>query len=94
LDLERVLIDETLCIGCRMCVSACPSGAMGFDPDIGLAYKCDLCEGDPECVRVCDQGAIAFLGGFDLHYPRMMDSASRFFLTIKGRVASGNGGQS
>jgi Fe-S-cluster-containing hydrogenase component 2 len=90
--LERVVIDETLCVGCRMCVSACPSGAMGFDPDLGLAYKCDLCDGDPQCVKACDQGAIAFLSGFDLHYPKMMDSASKFLGTMKTRVVSGRRG--
>jgi Fe-S-cluster-containing hydrogenase component 2 len=87
-SLERVVIDESLCVGCRMCVSACPSGAMGFDKDIGLAFKCDLCDGHPQCVRACRKGAITFLGGFDLHYPRMVDSASRLLQTMKWRVAA------
>jgi Fe-S-cluster-containing hydrogenase component 2 len=49
------------CIGCRMCVQACPFGAMAFDRDRGIAYKCDLCGGDPECARMCPTGAIQFL---------------------------------
>ena len=91
-DLERVVIDEALCVGCRMCVSACPSGAMGFDPDLGLAYKCDLCDGDPQCVKACDRGAIAFLSGFDLHYSKMADSASKFLGVVKSRAAAGGRG--
>lgn len=91
-NLDRVVIDETLCVGCRMCVSACPSGAMGFDIEIGLAYKCDLCDGEPQCVKACSQGAIAFLKGRDLHHPRMMDSASKFLRTMKIHVANGRGG--
>jgi Fe-S-cluster-containing hydrogenase component 2 len=86
--LERVLIDETICVGCRMCVSACPSGAMGFDPNTGLAYKCDLCDGDPQCARACKRSAIVFLGGSDLHYPRMVDSVHRFLRTMKMSVAT------
>lgn len=88
-ELERVLIDETLCVGCRMCVSACPSGAMGFDAETGLAYKCDLCDGDPQCVRACSRGAIAFVSGFEMHYPRMADLASRMALTVRCRPAVG-----
>jgi anaerobic carbon-monoxide dehydrogenase iron sulfur subunit len=82
-QLERVIIDETFCVGCRMCVSACPSGAMGFDTDMGLAFKCDLCDGDPRCFRACTQGAITFLGGLDLQYPKLMDSASRILMTMR-----------
>lgn len=88
-EMERVVIDETLCVGCRMCVSACPSGAMGFDTEIGIAYKCDLCDGDPQCVRACSRGAITFLSGFDLNYPRMLDSAAKFLATATRRVSSG-----
>jgi Fe-S-cluster-containing hydrogenase component 2 len=48
------------CIGCRMCVRACPFGAMGFDKREKLADKCDLCGGDPECVKHCFYGALEF----------------------------------
>jgi Fe-S-cluster-containing hydrogenase component 2 len=48
------------CIGCRMCIRACPFGAMGFDKQEKLADKCDLCGGDPECVKHCFYGALEF----------------------------------
>ena len=48
------------CIGCRMCVRACPFGAMGYDKEKKLADKCDLCGGDPECVKHCFYGALEF----------------------------------
>lgn len=55
-----VKLDESRCVGCRMCVQACPFGAMGFDSEKGVSEKCDLCGGDPECVKSCFYGAIEF----------------------------------
>lgn len=50
-----------LCIGCRMCVSACPFGSMGVDPWEGTVFCCDLCQGEPLCAEVCPFGAITYL---------------------------------
>ncbi len=55
-----VKLDETRCVGCRMCVQACPFGAMGFDMEKGISEKCELCDGDPECVKSCFYGALTF----------------------------------
>ena len=55
-----VEVVATECIGCRMCVRACPFGAMGFDKMSKLADKCDLCGGDPQCVQHCFYGTIQF----------------------------------
>jgi Fe-S-cluster-containing hydrogenase component 2 len=57
----RVSLDYDLCIGCRMCVIACPFGGMGIDMTTRQVIKCDLCDGDPMCVRFCDPGALQFL---------------------------------
>lgn len=57
----RTLVDYDRCVGCRMCVFACPFGAMRFDADRGRPYKCDLCGGDPLCVAFCEPGALAFV---------------------------------
>lgn len=80
---DRVMIRYDRCIGCRMCLVACPFGAMGFDMDFGRSFKCDLCGGNPECVRVCEPKALHYLDktemGLDraLHFSRSLVEAER-----------------
>jgi len=54
------LVNKEVCIGCKMCVFACPIGAMSIDRNEG-ATKCDLCNGDPYCARICPRGALEFI---------------------------------
>jgi anaerobic carbon-monoxide dehydrogenase iron sulfur subunit len=49
------------CIGCRMCVAACPFGNMLWDEMHHCIQKCDLCEGDPKCVPFCPTHALEYL---------------------------------
>jgi len=56
-----VMIDETRCAGCKMCLLACPYGNVHFDEEDGVSRKCDLCGGDPMCVRCCTSGALEFV---------------------------------
>ena len=56
-----VMIDETRCAGCKMCLLACPYGNVHFDQEDGVSRKCDLCGGDPMCVRCCTSGALEFI---------------------------------
>jgi carbon-monoxide dehydrogenase iron sulfur subunit len=86
-EMERVMINEDLCIGCKMCVSACPTGAMGFDPDHGQAYKCDLCDGDPQCVKICEAGALAYTDAHALQYPRIRESAYKLYCLVHRQAA-------
>ena len=60
-DTGAVVVDYDLCVGCRMCVVACPFGAVAFDMDRRQAIKCDLCGGvEPWCVRFCEPGALTY----------------------------------
>ncbi len=59
-------LDRELCIACKLCVEACPYGAILTGPD-GELLKCDLCGGPPACVEACskshrpkDQKALAY----------------------------------
>ncbi len=59
-QLCREMIDYDICIGCRMCVAACPFGCMNFDSIGKRVFKCDLCAGDPICVRNCAYDALQY----------------------------------
>jgi Fe-S-cluster-containing hydrogenase component 2 len=55
-----VLVDETRCVGCKMCQLACPYGCISVG-EAGHAEKCDLCDGVPQCVKFCSRGALRFV---------------------------------
>ena len=67
-----VLVDESKCIGCKLCSWACPYGAREYDTDVGVMKKCTLCvdriynenipEEDrvPACVAACPTSARHF----------------------------------
>ena len=86
-DLDGVMIDTKLCVGCQMCVSACPFGAMDFDEDRARAYKCDLCDGDPECVKVCDKKALTYVEDNQLNYSRLKESSGLYYNVVRRMAA-------
>jgi Fe-S-cluster-containing dehydrogenase component len=67
-----VLVNEDLCIGCKLCSWACPYGAREFDQDAGVMKKCTLCidriynesfapeDRQPACVATCPASARHF----------------------------------
>jgi len=67
-----VLVDESMCIGCKLCSWACPYGAREYDYDAGVMKKCTLCIDRiynenleeaarvPACVATCPAGARHF----------------------------------
>ena len=82
-ELDRVMVNYDLCIGCKMCVSACPFGAMGFDADRGRVFKCDLCDGDPQCVRFCDMKAVDYVETAKLQYPKMREAGENYSMLMR-----------
>ena len=63
---KPVLVDQDRCIGCSMCVQACPFGMMAMTPDGRVAMKCDLCVDrlaagkQPACVASCPTQTLHF----------------------------------
>ncbi|WP_032092935.1 MULTISPECIES: DMSO/selenate family reductase complex B subunit [Pasteurellaceae] len=61
-----VLVDETICIGCRYCHMACPYDAPQYDAQKGHMTKCDGCYSrvkageKPICVDACPLRALDF----------------------------------
>lgn len=80
-----VFIREDLCVGCGLCVSACPWGACQMNPETNRAVKCDLCMDRldkglrPLCVDICPTGC--------LHFGRFTETPSRTALQYSARVS-------
>jgi carbon-monoxide dehydrogenase iron sulfur subunit len=60
-DTGAMIVDPERCVGCQICIVACPFGAITLDRDRRQAIKCDLCGGaEPWCVRFCEPGALTY----------------------------------
>ncbi|MBQ3386712.1 MAG: 4Fe-4S dicluster domain-containing protein [Eggerthellaceae bacterium] len=59
-DTGARVIDETLCVGCQLCLHACPCEPprIRYNAAKGVCFKCDLCGGEPQCVKFCPMGAL------------------------------------
>lgn len=56
-----IVIAREHCIGCGLCVTACPNDAIFLDTERGKAVKCELCGGDPLCVKNCPTEALEMI---------------------------------
>lgn len=61
-DSLAVMQNDHKCVGCWMCIMACPFGLIAENPSEKKAGKCDLClsQGTPACVKACLTGALVF----------------------------------
>ena len=89
------MIDQTLCIGCKLCIARCPyiPGRLQWNQQAQKSQKCDLCADTPylgeqggpggaqTCVKVCPVNAIAFSRS-------MPDQKSEesYFINLRGPV--------
>ena len=87
--MDRVVLDYDLCIGCKMCVTACPFGGMGIDVAARQVVKCDLCDGDPTCARFCDPGEIQFVAATSANLSKKRDVGQKLAEVMKKSVVRG-----
>ena len=55
-----IKIEEALCTGCSLCVSACHEGAIGMVNGKAKLLRDDYCDGFGDCLPPCPTGAITF----------------------------------
>ncbi|NMA55317.1 MAG: 4Fe-4S dicluster domain-containing protein [Firmicutes bacterium] len=73
-----VEVDGDKCIGCRMCVMACPFGNINYSIATKQAVKCDYCGGEPECALWCPEQAIEYVPQDTATLGRKKDYSARF----------------
>ncbi len=62
MELRRIIeIDEDLCNGCGICVSACHEGAIGLIDGKAKLLRDDYCDGLGDCLPTCPTSAIRFV---------------------------------
>lgn len=61
-----VQIDEEVCIGCQLCIAACPYGVRFLNEEKNVVQKCKMCkqltdkDELPRCVAACTGQALHF----------------------------------
>ncbi len=65
-DLGNVIVQQDVCNGCRMCISACPYGVISYNKSTGRVNKCTLCDDrihnglETACAKACPTDSIVF----------------------------------
>jgi carbon-monoxide dehydrogenase iron sulfur subunit len=86
-SLNRVQVNYDACIGCRMCVAACPFGAMGFNTDLKKVSKCDFCDGDPQCSRFCETKAVEYVEATEQSIAKQLAAAEKLTAAVQKGAA-------
>ena len=56
--MKKYKIDQSICVGCGVCVSACPHGTIEINAEGKAVIDEEKCQGCGACMNVCNFGAI------------------------------------
>lgn len=79
-----VEIDESLCSGCQLCLTACPYHAPQYNPETQKVSKCQMCYPRqdagllPACVESCTTGALSIVDLAKFSHPDAVRSIPGF----------------
>ena len=90
-DGARVVVNQSKCIGCKMCLLACPFGVPQYGEN-DLMQKCNLClsrleegEKEPACVSVCPAKALKYEDTADISKSTQEKVAAKLVLATGGK---------
>ncbi len=90
-----VLVEEKLCTGCKLCLTACPISALQFNIEKSIVEKCTLCPHlvsdkglEPACVVACPTGALYF-GETNNVINRIRERRIKSVFSLRGAVVYG-----
>jgi anaerobic carbon-monoxide dehydrogenase iron sulfur subunit len=75
---DAVAVDPKKCIGCKMCISACPMGNIDYSYSQKKIMKCNLCGANPACAKYCPTRAIEYVEGTTSNKTKKRVVASKF----------------
>ncbi|UCG36152.1 MAG: 4Fe-4S dicluster domain-containing protein [Candidatus Bathyarchaeota archaeon] len=86
-ETQALVIDNELCVGCRLCVQFCPFGSIGVDDRTKKVIKCNLCNGEPVCVKFCEPAALQYVDANTLNTRKRRAAAEKFSDILKKTLA-------
>ncbi|MAF94600.1 MAG: (Fe-S)-binding protein [Rhodospirillaceae bacterium] len=82
-DTGAKVVDDDVCVGCKVCTIACPFGTVNYNADTGKVIKCDLCGGEPACVEICPTTALSFVDAGQAGVEKMREWAGKTDMNIQ-----------
>ncbi|MCD6287681.1 MAG: 4Fe-4S dicluster domain-containing protein [Candidatus Hydrogenedentes bacterium] len=86
---KPVLLRKERCIGCSMCILACPFGVLKMSRDGRVITKCDLCverlgQGqEPACAEACPTGALRYMTVDEASKEKRTAAVERFLVELR-----------
>jgi len=88
-----VICQDALCVGCSLCILACPYGVLCLNRVGKKVLKCDLCvdrlgQGlEPACAEACPSSAIQFLTVEEIDQLEGDGWREEFLIVYRGQLA-------